>query len=68
MKQFFCPYCKDWQDENQCTTHFIVAHQQDSITFEQLSTRLSCLGGLETRDTAVIDSGESFWGWMAGAK
>lgn len=64
--EFWCHYCRDWQDADYCETHFDSAHGQKKVTFEALQTRMQIMGGLETRDTPPDEPTEvkpKSWMW-----
>jgi hypothetical protein len=48
--EYYCHYCREWQDPAYCESHFESVHGQKKVTFEALKTRLSTIGGLETRE------------------
>jgi hypothetical protein len=48
--EYFCHYCHDWFETVYCESHFDNVHNQKGVTFEKLKTRMSALGGLDTRE------------------
>lgn len=48
--EYYCQYCKDWEDAEYCESHYEMTHNQSGVTFDKLQTRMSFMGGLDTRE------------------
>lgn len=48
--EYYCPYCKEWNDAALCKPHFEHMHDQKDVTIEKLQERTKFLGGVTTRE------------------
>jgi hypothetical protein len=68
--EYLCHYCKEWQEAVYCQSHFESCHGQIGVTFESLQNRMSCLGGLDTREKPEVEGPKekkvTNWLWRDG--